>query len=308
MLAVKALAPAVSGFASMAASSPGLLLGDLLPVLLGTFAVGGGLFAARKIAVSRTLRSRVRVELLPSEAFDPSPEAVVRFASQLARVRRAVLGWLDRPGSAVRVEIASGPDGLLHYTLEVPRRGMPALYSALGAYDQLETLEAACRPPEDGGVVGRAELVLARSSALPLAEVGLAPDPLQSFAAALAGLSVARGESAVVAVDVMPAAAHQRRRLRRRLLREADRLQGMPAGVLSGPLSQRQGGGRMGVSEAAGRRFEGRAVERKLGGGEPLFALQLLVAVRAGSKPRMQSQMRSLLACFDAFAGENHLR
>jgi len=308
VLAVKALAPAVSSLVSLAASSPGRLVGDLLPVLSGTLAVGGGLLAARKIAVFRTLRSRVRVELLPSEAFDPSPEAVVRFAAQLARVRRAVLGWLDRPASAVRVEVASGPDGLLHYVLEVPRRGMPALYSALGAYDELEVREAACRPPEDGGVVGRAELVLARSSALPLAEVGLAPDPLQSFAAALAGLSGGRGEHAVVALDVMPAAAHQRRRLRRRLLREAGRLQAMPAGGLSGPLGQRQAGGRMGVSEAAGRRFEGRAVERKLGGGEPLFGLQLLVQVRAANKPRMQSHMLSLLACFDAFAGENHLR
>ncbi|MFZ2112746.1 MAG: hypothetical protein WAU77_03315 [Solirubrobacteraceae bacterium] len=307
VLAVKALAPAVSEVVRTAASSPAGLAVDLLPLAAGTLVVSGTLIALRKVAVARTLRSRVRVELLPSEAFDPSPEAVVRFASQLARVRRAVLGWLDRPASAVRVELASGPDGLMHYILEVPRRGLPALYSALGAYDQLEVREAAREPLKDGGVVGRAELVLARSSALPLAEVGLEPDPLQSFAAALGLLNVSRGERASVVLDVMPAAAHQRRRLRRRLLREADRLQST-SGMLAVPLGQRQARGRMGVSEAAGRRFEGRAVERKLGGGEPLFALQLLVQVRASSKPRVQSELRSLLACFDAFAGENHLR
>jgi hypothetical protein len=307
VLAVKALAPGVAEVVGGATSSPAGLAVDLLPLAGGTLALAGALFAVRKVAVARTLRSRVRVELLPSEAFDPSPESVVRFASQLTRVRRAVLGWLDRPASAVRAELVSGADGLMHYILEVPRRGLPALYSALGAYDQLEVREAAREPLKDGGVVGRAELVLARSSALPLAEVGLEPDPLQSFAAALGLLYVSRGERASVVLDVMPAAAHQRRRLRRRLLREADRLQSS-SGMLPVSLGQTQAKGRMGVSEAAGRRFEGRAVERKLGGGEPLFALQLLVQVRASSKPRVQSELRSLLACFDAFAGENHLR
>ncbi|HEY2736774.1 MAG TPA: hypothetical protein VGK45_00125, partial [Thermoanaerobaculia bacterium] len=205
---LKTLAPVVSEVVRGAASSPAGLAVELLPLAGGMLAVAGSLIALRKVAVVRTLRSRVRVELLPSEAFDPSREAVVRFASQLARVRRAVLGWLDRPASAVRVELVSGPDGLMHYILEVPRRGLPALYSALGAYDQLEVQEAAREPLGDAGVVGRAELVLARSSALPLAEVGLEPDPLQSFAAALGLLNVSRGERASVVLDVMPAAAH----------------------------------------------------------------------------------------------------
>ncbi len=126
------------------------------------------------------------MELLPSEGFDPSVEAVVRFASQLARTRRMVLGWFDRPASAVRLELATGADGLVHYTAEVPRRALPALQAALGAYDQLEARpvqpdEAAASAGVAAAVV-RAELVLARSSALPLAEVGLEPDPLQSFA------------------------------------------------------------------------------------------------------------------------------
>ena len=81
--------------------------------------------------------------------------------------------------------------------------------------------------------VVRAELVLARSSALPLAEVALEPDPLQSFAVALSRTKAQRGEHAVVAIDLIPAAPYQRRRLRRRLLREAEQDQPSLASVLS---------------------------------------------------------------------------
>ena len=304
---LKLLAPVARSL--LDTGSPADLLADTWPLLVSTATAAVALIATRQVAAARTLRSRVRVELLPSEAFDPSPDAVVRFASQLVRVRRSVLGWIDRPASAVRVEIASGSDGLLHYVLEVPAHGLPALHAALGAYDQLETREAPSEPVKPGGVALRAELAPARSSALPLAEVALDPDPLQSLAAAMALLHTSRGERTLIALDVLPAAAHQRRRLRARLLREADRLQaGRRAGTLTGQLVQPQSKGRMGVSEAAGRRFEGRAMDRKLGGGEPLFSMQLLVRVEAPSRERAQSQMRSVLACFDAFAGENYLR
>ncbi len=84
----------------------------------------------------------------------------------------------------------------------------------------------------------------------------------------------------VVALDVMPAAPYQRRRLRRRLLREAER--GQPS--LASMLGEGSGGpGRMSTAQTAGRRFEGRALDRKLGGGEPLFGLQLLARVQASS-------------------------
>lgn len=283
------------------------VVAGLWPVLVAAVVVGASALVLRVVLVRRTLRSRVRVELLPSEGFDPQVEAVVRFASQLARTRRMVLGWLDRPASAVRLQVATGGDGLVHYTAEVPRRALPALQAALGAYDQLEV--RAVEPDQGeaarGGeaAVVRAELVLARSSALPLAEVGLEPDPLQSFAVALSRTKHERGEHAVVAVDVMPAAPYQRRRLRRRLLREAEQ----PS--LASVLSEGQGRpGRMSTAQTAGRRFEGRSLERKLGGGEPLFGLQLLTRVQATNPGRAREQMQALLSCFDAFAGENHLR
>ncbi len=284
------------------------VVAGLWPVLAAAVVAGAVALVLRVVLVRRTLGSRVRVELLPSEGFDPQAEAVVRFASQLARTRRMVLGRLDRPASAVRLQLATGADGLVHYTAEVPRRALPALQAALGAYDQLEV--RAVEPDRGEAARGsevavvRAELVLARSSALPLAEVGLEPDPLQSFAVALSRTKHERGEHAVIAVDVMPAAPYQRRRLRRRLLREAE--QSSLASVLS---EGQRGSGRMSTAQTAGRRFEGRALDRKLGGGEPLFGLQLLARVQASSAGRAREQMQALLSCFDAFAGgENHLR
>jgi hypothetical protein len=304
LLLARTVAPAVAH----ALANPIDVVTGVLPVIAGTTVVGAAVLVVRAVLARRTLRSRVRVELLPSEAFDPQAEAVVRFASQLARTRRMVLGWFDRPASAVRLQLATGADGLVHYTAEVPRRALPALQAALGAYDQLEARPVqpdAAAPGERGGAVVRAELVLARSSALPLAEVGLDPDPLQSFAAALSRTRQTQGEGVVVAVDLMPAAPYQRRRLRRRLLRESER--GQPS--LSSMLGEGSvGSGRMSTAQTAGRRFEGRALERKLGGGEPLFGLQLLVRVQASTRPRAREQVQALLSCFDAFAGENHLR
>jgi hypothetical protein len=305
-LAVLLLAHAVLPTVARLPADPLDVVAGLAPLLVAGAVVSAAAFALRVVLVRRTLRSRVRVELLPSEGFDPPAEAVVRFASQLSRTRRMVLGWLDRPASAVRLQLTTGADGLVHYTAEVPRRALPALQAALGAYDQLEVRAA---EPEQGAdaekaAVVRAELVLARGSALPLAEVGLEPDPLQSFAVALSRTKHQHAERAVVAVDLMPAAPYQRRRLRRRLLREAE--QPSLASVLSEDRGQRSG--RMSSAQTAGRRFEGRALDRKLGGGEPLFGLQLLARVQASSPERARAQMQALLSCFDAFAGENHLR
>ena len=64
-----------------------------------------GLLALRLLVTRRALRSRVRFAVVPAEDFDPSLEAVVRFAAQLSRVRRSVRGWLDRRASAVRISL-----------------------------------------------------------------------------------------------------------------------------------------------------------------------------------------------------------
>jgi hypothetical protein len=99
-----------------------------LPVLLaGAVAVARcTVLTARLVLVRRTLRSRVRVELLPSEPFDPKLEAVVPFASQLAA---------RSPRQGVRLQFAVSPGGLMRYSAEVPARALSALQAALGAYD-----------------------------------------------------------------------------------------------------------------------------------------------------------------------------
>ena len=102
-LAALLLASAVLPLAAGLIAVPLDAVAELLPVTLAAVAVAAATLVLRVVLVRRALRSRVRVELLPSEAFDPPVEAVVRFASQLARTRRMVLGWFDRPASTVRL-------------------------------------------------------------------------------------------------------------------------------------------------------------------------------------------------------------
>ena len=57
----------------------------LAAVALGSAAVGVVLGALRIVATRRTLRSRIRLAVVPSDSFDPSLEAIARFAAQLTR-------------------------------------------------------------------------------------------------------------------------------------------------------------------------------------------------------------------------------
>ncbi|HWD04389.1 MAG TPA: hypothetical protein VG674_18270 [Amycolatopsis sp.] len=66
-------------------------------------------FVLRRHFRSRHLRSRVRYELLPTTAFDPSLPAVVAFAHQLGRAR-PVHGWVPRSVVGVRVWFSTDPE------------------------------------------------------------------------------------------------------------------------------------------------------------------------------------------------------
>ena len=77
---------------------------------------------ARLVVTRRTLRHRVAVLAVPADSFDPSAEAVVRFASGLSRSRRALRGLLDAPASAVRLRLDADQAGDLRYAIEVPER------------------------------------------------------------------------------------------------------------------------------------------------------------------------------------------
>ncbi|MBK5221035.1 MAG: hypothetical protein JJE35_14840 [Thermoleophilia bacterium] len=67
---------------------------------------------------------------MPADEFDAEPEAVLRFAAQLADGERRVAGWVDRRASAVRIGLASdaerraaGAIGALRVIREDRRRG-----------------------------------------------------------------------------------------------------------------------------------------------------------------------------------------
>jgi hypothetical protein len=272
------------------------------------------LLVARAVCTRRGLRNRSTVLLLPAPSFDPSEEAVQRFASGLARTRRVVRGLLDAPASAVRVRLDADPKGRLRYTVELPTRARAALAAAAAAYGEVELRDApddeATGPesPKHSEVV-RAEMVLARPSTGPLRATGLDPDPLAGFARALRGLTPGDGESVEVCVDLLPVTAGKRRRLHRRLLREARRRR--PAGeAASKPLIDLLGGDRDAPppAELVGRRADRRALTDKLGSPDPLFTVQVLARVSSPIPGRAKARLLALLAAFDAFAGENHWR
>ncbi len=290
--------------------SPTAIRADLLP-LLGSAMFTALVLAVLRFALShRALRSRVQFELLPAETFDPSLDAIRRFASQLARTRRGFLvGWLERPGSAVRILIAPDRQGVLRYRLEVPERARAALGATLTAYNQLEVRE--CEPiklPSEGHTV-RVELRLAHEPGQPLGDPGLDPDPLQGIAGVLGRLH-GLGEGALVAIDLLPKTPAQSRRLRKRMFKDAARRAGVQSGsgALDGLLGQQPRVGRRPAADAVDRLFQTRALQRKLDASDPLFATQILLCVRGRERAPMRALTHALLSCFDVFAGENHLR
>jgi hypothetical protein len=273
-----------------------------------------GVVAARVLVTRRTLGSRTRLVLLPSEDFDPSVEEVVRFAGQLARLRPTVRGWVDPRARALRVLIETDPAGRLRYSVEVPARSIGLLRTALATYERVELRDP--EPHHFSAIAGRprvarAELVLARRDHHPLARLGLDPDPLQSVAAAFARLRPEIGDAARIAVDVRPCSPGRRRRLRSRLLRAArhdtTRARNQPGfgDLLAGGSAGR---GRATPVELHERRDEVRGLQDKLGAGEPLLELQLLLECRSGVAGRPPVLLEALLGCFDSFAAENHLR
>lgn len=90
----------------------------------------------KRRATARALRTRIRLSVLPTETFDPNEEEVLRYAHQLTRVHRAVLGFLDRPASAVRIRLESMSDGRVAYLLEGPARAASVL--RVGGYEDVE--------------------------------------------------------------------------------------------------------------------------------------------------------------------------
>lgn len=164
----------------------------------------------------------------------------------------------------------------------------------------------------------RAELTLAIDSAEPLRNPGLQPDPLAAFARAFRRLRTDLGESASVAVDLMPLTSAERRRMRRRLTRSRQRpeaggrLEQLRAEILLGlghaRGRQRPARGAPTDWEVAERREGFRAISSKLLGADPLFALQILIRVRSEIPGRAEAHLQALVSCFEQFSGRNWLR
>jgi hypothetical protein len=270
------------------------------------------ILAARAVGTRRGLEDRVRVAVVPAPSFDPSDEAVVRFASGLSRSRRAVRGFVDAPASAVGIELASDSDGKLGYTVEVPARARRALTAAAGAYGEIDLRDlpvAPTRPDAPPGEVARAELVLARPSSEPLRALGLDPDPLAGFARAIESLRCDEGDTATVCVSLLAVTPGQRRRIRRGLLRRARRTPAQAqAREAAGDLLVPPRRGPAPVGELVERRIDRHALAEKLGSAQPLFWIQVLASVGSPVPGRAKEGLGALLAAFDAFAGDNHFR
>jgi hypothetical protein len=291
---------------------------SLAPLALGAIAIASALATHRFFATRRTLRSRRAVAIVPADEFDAEPDAVLRFAAQLAASERRVAGWVDRRASAIRIRLARDSERRLVYLVEVPERASEALRTALAAFEGVEE-----RPAEE--VLGRSEsksdseakegerkmlrteLVLARPSVEPLARLSLKPDPLQPFAAAIGHLH-SGGEDASVCVDLLPASGFRAARLRRRLRREARRIHGERrdwAALLNGEERRRT---RPDPQEQVERRGAVQAVDAKLRESGELFEAQILLRSEAPTRGRAEAAMSGLLAAFRPLAERNYLR
>jgi hypothetical protein len=280
--------------------------------LISATVISLALLTCRVVVTRRALPRRVRLAVLAPDSFAPTLDAVVRFASQLSRVRRFAGGWFDPGASSVRVLLDGTREGAMRYSLIVPARSLPAIRSALSNYNQVQLRVMDTEPAPPGPrCVMRAELRLARPSSEPLAQLALEPDPLQSFARALAGLEHSR-ERAEVAVDLLPCTSSARRRLRRGLLRESRRRHGALA--LASPPSMLDvfnGGrqpGRQPAADVVEQRSQREGIAAKVLQSEPLFQIQVLVRCQAPVKGMAAERLQALLGCFDSFAGANSFR
>jgi hypothetical protein len=283
---------------------------SLAPFALGALAIAAALATHRFLTTRRTLRSRCAVAIVPADEFDAEPEAVLRFAAQLADTERRVAGWVDRRASAVRIRLTSDAESRLVYLLEVPERSSEALRTALRTFDGVEerpSEEVISAAKSSERAVRRTELVLARPSVEPLARLAPQPDPLQPFAAAIGRLH-SRGEAASVCVDLLPASGFRGTRLRRRLRREARRIHGERrdwAALLNGEERRR---GRPDPDEQVERRGAVQAVDAKLRDCGELFEAQILLRSEAATQMRAKVAMAGLLAAFRPMADRNRLR
>ena len=202
----------------------------------------------------------------------------------------------------------------MRYSLVVPGRVLPALRSALGAFDRVqiqivEEPDPDLRPEQ----VVRAELRLSRPSSEPPLTCRSTPIPCRPSPPSSRACAQPTASRRQVVVDLLPAAPAARRRLRRRLLHEARRRSDIAA---SGPYT----GGLVGYiigfrqhvtrtpAEVVAVRAEREEIAAKLLQAEPLFRTQVLIRCSSPEMGRAVACLQGLLGCIDCFAGANSLR
>ena len=307
------------GLANLSVPSLSSLIASATPIALGATAIALALTTQRLLLTRRALRRRRTVALVPADEFDVGAEAVLRFAAQPTQPEHSLTRWIDRRARALRIRLASDSGGRLVYLLEAREQSLAVIRSALRTYEGVElrdvdsVLEVA---EEDNGdeeedeeeTVLRTELVLARPSIEPLERLGLDPDPLQPFAAALESLAPKKGDRASVCIDLLPAAGLRSAWLRWRLRRQAKvRHRRRGAG-----LGELLGGGESDSAREPAEMVERRdvlgAVGAKLRDSGALFEAQILLRVKTSNRPRAKVTMQTLLAAFAPLAGRNWLR
>ncbi|GHA47934.1 ATP/GTP-binding protein [Streptomyces spiroverticillatus] len=307
---------------TVVAAVPGWITGNLwwlIPLAaIAAFAVE---WQVRRLA-DKASQSRMAVELVPDDTFDPSLEQIFRYAVQLVRASGSGPWTVPRRAKAVRVRMRADGRTPLSYRIE----------GAAGAAQLLRTTPYApavtCRkaPPAKKTKAQhtvRAEFVLRGLTVAPLRDVPLEPDPLQPLADAVADLRTDLGDVAEICLDIQRAPAwhlkarrwqamedarttehREARRASSWVRRDAERAEDSVWGVLRELVGGRETrGGPRWVMPPAPRRVDADKALGKLTGTH-LVRVQLLVRCSSDMEGRAKARLRQLEAALDVFGGE----
>lgn len=274
-------------------------------------------------ATRRLLARRIRYAALPTESFDPSADNVAAFARALLAIRKLVLGWLDWNASAFRILYVQAGAGMMCVVWEVPRRSVSAMLAAANALGPeveitpaegvdvlLPTLKALREPCPEGIHESRAELRLARPGCYPLRHVSLNPHPTQLFAAAFSMLQEEWDEDLIVDWSFLPVPGWRTQRVRKRLLRQAEKDETHGFLRLLRRLAKKEDAPQGRGTPAVGveRSAELKGLQEKVGLGEPQFHFQLLVSARSRNPNRTRAIINAVLAALEQWGEQNRLR
>lgn len=290
--------------------------------------VGAGVWRRHRGA----LGDRDEVVLLPTQSFDPTLEEVRRWAAAVHATRRR-RDWARRRGEGVRFALTGAGDSSVVQRLGASRRALAQLEPATPHQVELLRPEPKAEGPSDSGTLpedeerprrssarrggpprssvsgprfrARAELYVTPSQTHALAELDLKPDPLTPLVAALGEL--ASGESATVALDLMPLSGLGRRSaLAKARRRDRDRPD-WAAQLTSAAWLNQDPLSRSPVSKAttatakvgALARLENRSATMtdhdRFASGDPVFRVQMLIWADAPTKRRARAIVATLV-------------